>query len=214
MTTTNKILGGLLIVALIYIAFIQGCGSGKGPAETGFRVDTVNIETIVEVHHYDTAYKELIVKIPNRIRDTSTYYDTIAIPYYSDSDFEEMMRYPAMYHDTIKDSLVSIYFTALVRGYLDDMKMGYRILAPRKTVITNITTEVAEKKKFNGLYFGVNIGSPIDTLKFTAFTPMLELSFEKTNFEAGYNFIDKSVIFGIRTRIGKKRNINLVGIKN
>ena len=200
MDNWHKGLGGLLVLALIYILFLQQCGTKCTPEI--IEVDTVLNVTVYDTTWYDTTrYKYLTVNIPK------PYYDTvkIAIPKgnYFDDFFDNDFQYPAIYEDTITNDTISIYYRAKVTGSLDEFTLGYKIYAPFYIEsITTIQTQVTRQKRFQGFYLGLAVGG--NESSFNHFAPMLELSTHRYNYNAGFNLMNRSIIVGMRVKIGKK----------
>ena len=199
MTNLSKILGGLLIVALIYIVLMDGCGN-SGNGEIVYR-DTVLYETTTDtilVTNTDTVYKTITVHIPVPYLD-STHRDTT--PYVLD-DFDEFTEKPQIYEDSVSDDTISITFKATVWGFMDKLELGYRVkqyYAITKTTI--IETEITKTKRFNGFYLGMDVGIIKDSLSHVA--PTLEASFRRFNVNVGYDLMDRDIIFGVRAKLGK-----------
>lgn len=200
MDSRVKILGGTLILALIYIIFLKGCGDKHTCLKTEIiEVDTVRneitIDTIVIVNT-DTVYKYISVKVP------VPYLDTIYVSKAVDNFDDFIVEQPWIYEDTIRDDTMSINYWIRSWGYIDSISVGYRPLAryyiEEKSVLE---LEVTKRKRFQGFYFGMDIGVGKDGLRHVA--PMLELSTAKTNYNAGFDFNDKAVIIGARFKIGK-----------
>ena len=207
MDNLSKILGGLLVVALVYIVFLQGCG-GKRQSFTGV-ITVIDSVTVVDTVRFDTTtFKYVTVKIP------MPYYDTVrvSIPsgnYFDDfdereSDCDFMLEYPSVYEDTIRNDTISIHYRATVRGYLDELKIGYKIFTPYYIEsITTIEKETIKIKRFNGLYGGFDVG--ISKTGLVHFSPTLEASGQRFSINIGYDVYDKAFIGGIKTRIRLKR---------
>ena len=207
MNNTSKILGGLLLIALIYIVFLQGCG-GKRKVETEIvtitRIDSVTVVDTVKFKVKEFEYVTVNIPVP--------YYDTvrIAIPSgnyfdFDESDCEFILKYASIYEDTIKNDTISLYYRAKVRGYLDELTLGYKIFTPfyieKTTIIETEITKEAKKKSFNGLYLGMDVGIIKDSL--SHLTPTLEASFRRFNYSIGFDLMDKDIIVGARFKLGK-----------
>ena len=203
MDNLNKILGGLLVVALVYIVFLQGCG-GKRVIETEVvTIIRVDSSTFVDTVKFEVKeFKYVTVKIP------IPYYDTIKVSSDNLEDFDEsdcdfILKYASIYEDTIKNDTISIYYRAKIRGYLDELTLGHKIFTPfyiEKTTL--IETEVVKNKRFQGFYLGLDVGGNMQS--FNHLAPMLELSTQRYNYNAGFNLMNKSLIVGMRVKIGKK----------
>ena len=206
MNNLNKILGGLLVVALVYIVFLQGC-RGKREIKTEtvtiIRIDSVTVTTIDTIRFDTTDFKYITVKIPQY------YYDTIRASYYledfDESDCDFILKYASIYEDTIKNDTISIFYRARVRGYLDELTMGYKIFThfyiEKTTLIETEVIKELKKKAFQGFYVGMDLGIGKDGLTHVA--PMLEVSTAKVNYNAGFDLNDKAVIVGARFKLGK-----------
>ena len=198
----HKALGGLLVLALIYILFLQQCGSGKRCPEI-IKIDTVLNITVYDTTWYDTTrYKYLTVNIPK------PYYDTVLIQRENfdelDSEDNFVLKYAAIYEDSIKNDTISIYYRAKVRGYLDEFTLGYKIFAPYYIEsITTIETEITKERRFKGFYAGLDVGG--NKSSFTHFSPTLELATRRYNYNIGYNLMDNSLIVGVKVRLRFKR---------
>lgn len=197
MDNWHKILGGIALSALIYIVFMQGC-QRQGGNSVIIEVDTVLNETVIDTNWFDTTrYKYITVNIPKY------YYDTVSISVDNfDNQDDFYVEYASIYEDTIKNDTISLYYRAKVWGFMEELKLGYKIFTPysiEKT--TTIQTEIVKKKAFQGFYLGMDIGIGKDGLTHVA--PMLEVSTAKTNYNAGFDLNDKSVIIGARFKLGK-----------
>lgn len=192
----HKGLVGALILALICIIFLQQCRKSPEIETEIVKVDTTIYITIYDTLWHDTTrFNYFDVPIPK------PYYDTVLVKV-NDFDFDEdfILKYPATYTDIISDDTVSIEYTLLVRGYLDDIKIGYKLLQPFLIEQTTlIETEVTKRERSTHLYIGIDIGANKD--KFGYFTPELELTTRRYNYSAGFNILDKSVIIGLKRRI-------------
>jgi len=195
MDNLHKGLGGTLLLALIYIIFLQQCSSPGGSEIV--KVDTLIHKITYDTNWYDTTrFKYVYKSVPK------PYYDTIFV---KRSDFTEqdfIFKYPATYQDIISDDTVSIHYTAQIRGYLDDIKIGYKLLQPflveRTTLIETETTK-RDKKSSKGLYLGLDVGG--NKQSFGYFKPEVTLSLKRYHYSIGYNIPDKSITAGIKVKI-------------
>ena len=197
MDNWHKILGSIALGALIYIVFLQGCGSHKCPESEIVEIIKRDSITHIDTNYFDTTIvKYLTVRVP------IPYYDTIYESIYKVEDFDDFTEYAQIYEDTVSDDTISINYRIKVWGFIDKMEIGYKVFTPFSIVkTTTIETEVVKKKRFNGIYFGMDVGIGKDGLTHVA--PMLELSTAKINYNGGFDFNDKSVMFGARFKIGK-----------
>jgi len=203
MSNLSKVLGGLLIGALIYIIFLTGCGGGSSNEviKTVY-VETTKTDTIeVRIPVKEIELKYIKVKIPVPYLDTTA--STPDKP--TIEDFDDFIRErPMVYQDTISDDSVLIHYRIRTWGFIDKMDIGYsvrsRYYIKEKTIVEKIVTK---KKRFQGFYLGLDVN--ISDSALTHPTPIIELSTRRINYNIGYDFKDKTIRAGIRLRIGLKK---------
>ena len=204
----GKIILYVLIGAVIgFLISWKGCGNRfiDNPQETVTHIDTVTYETVRDTTWYDTTrFKEIIVRVPVPYYDTTIVYESV----YTQNDFDQLMRHPSIYEDSmIHDDTVHLKYRATVRGYLDKMELGYKIVSPFLIESNTILeTEVTKVKRFNGFYLGLNAGSRLDSVGVASLTPMIELSWRNLSVEAGYDIVDGSIEIGVKRRISFRKN--------
>lgn len=193
MDSWHKILGSIALGALIYIVFLQGCGSHKCPESEIVEIIKRDSITHIDTNYFDTTIvKYLTVRVP------MPYYDTI----YKVEDFDDFTEYAQVYEDTVSDDTISINYRIKVWGFIDTMQIGYKVFTPFSIVkTTTIETEVVKKKRFNGIYAGMDVD--VGRNGFKRPTPVIEVSTNKINYNLGYNVNDKELRAGIRIKIGK-----------
>lgn len=193
----HKILGGLLIAALIYIVFLQGCGGDRCPeiedsTHTEIHIDTVPFDTAVFTYHDVPVPKPYYVPI----------YDTISIYDTTEPDFNNILDYYSIYIDTLRDSIMDIFYEVIVRGYMDSIKIERKINQPYSLVKTKTVTTLStiiEKKPRYGLYIGLDVGGNENS--FGYFKPELTLSSQRGHYSIGYNIPDKSITAGVKIKL-------------
>lgn len=203
MTNTNKILGGLLIAALIYIALMEGCNNRWSKPEI-VRVDTVRNEittdTIVIINT-DTVIKYISINVPVPYLDTTYVPKTVTVVNFDDFTIER----PWIYQDTITDDTMSINYWIRSLGYIDSISIGYRPLAQYYIETKSVLElEVTKQKRFNGIYGGFDVG--VSKLGIVHFSPTIEASGQRFSVNIGYDVYDKAFIGGVKTRIRLKRD--------
>lgn len=202
MDNWHKTLGGLLIMALIYIVFLQQCGTECKPEIV--EVDTVENVTVYDTTwHNTTRYNYITVKIQK------PYFDTIQIfrgPIFTGTENfdipDDKFMFPSIYKDTVNNDTISLYYKARVRGYLDDLTLGYKIYTPFYIEKTTIVQTV-KKNRFKGFYIGLDAGANKDGL--SHFAPTLELAAGRFSYNLGFNIVNQSVIGGMRRKIRFKK---------
>lgn len=202
MDNTSKILGVSLILTLIYIIFLKGCGDKHScPKSEIIEVDTVRNEITIDtirIVNTDTIYKYISIKVPVPYHDTTFESKVVTVDNFDDFITEQ----PWIYQDTIRDDTMSINYWIRSWGYIDSISVGYRPLAQyyieKKSVLE---LEVVKKKRFNGFYVGMDVD--IRESGVTRPTPVIEVSTAKVNYSLGYNVSDKELRAGLRFKLGK-----------
>ena len=203
----HRILGGLLAVAIIVIVLMRGCGPVNDTTETVIRIDTVLHETVYDTTWYDTTiFKYITVRVPVPYYDTTIVYESM----YTQNDFDQMMKHPSIYEDSIiKDDTIHLKYRATVRGYLDKMELGYKIVKPflvESNTVTDI--EITKVKRPISFYIGLNAGANASGP--TQFSPMAELATRKMSYSLGYDILSSSVVVGIKAHISFRRKPSII----
>ncbi|KKN36699.1 hypothetical protein LCGC14_0770870 [marine sediment metagenome] len=206
----HKVLGGLLGVAIIIAVLLGTCKRPSGEVCLEIK-DTTITTTVNDTNWHDTTivhWDSKPVPVP--------YFDTMYPPeileliergrnaFVRGEDFDEsfILKYPAIYIDTIYFDTVAVYYRAKVRGYLDAIKVGYRLRKPFSITQTDIyRIEVSEpaKKRYTVLYLGLDVGGNKDS--FGYFKPELSLMMKNTSYSVGYNIPDKSITAGAKIKL-------------
>ena len=209
----HKILGISLLIA-IAIIFLKNCGSDCpeliiDKKEIVSRTEHIDSQ-IVEIEV--KKYKYIDVEVP--VYRYYDIFDTTHILTFMDEGFDDLGLRALIYEDSVTDDTVSLHYKIKVYGPLEQISLGYKVHKGYLITKTEIIeTEVTKKIKHRlGFYVGLDVGGNLN--EFNHFTPVIELSTWKWNYNVGYNLMNKSVIIGARIRIGKKRIINLAGIQN
>lgn len=206
----HKVLGGLLGIAIIVAILLGYCKRPSG--EICLEIKDTTIVTIV----YDTNFFDTM-----RVHWTSKsvpvpYFDTMYPPeimeliergrnaFVRNEDFDQdfILKYPALYIDTIKFDTVEIYYNAKVRGYLDAINLGYRLRKPfsiTQTDVYSINVIETAKNRHTALYLGLDVGGNKD--KFGYFKPEATLTTKNASYSVGYNIPDKSITAGAKIKL-------------
>lgn len=208
MDNAHKILGGLLAMTILIIVFMGTCNKPiNNIEETVIRIDTVRYETVYDTTWYDTTtFKYITVNVPKPYYDTIILYESV----YSQNDFDQMMKHPSIYEDsTIQDDTVHLKYKATVRGYLDKMELGYKIVKPflvESNTITDI--EITKIKRPISFYMGLDAGANASGP--TYFAPEIEIVAPKMSFSGGFDIFSKSIIIGVKARISFRRKPKII----
>lgn len=198
MDNLSKILGGLLMVALIYIVFLTGCGSGSGESGDIITSDTVYVETVkvdtIKIPVEKIVLKYIEIKIPVPYLDTTSKPDKV-------EEFDDFFKErPMVYQDTISDDTVLIHYRIRTWGFIDKLEIGYGLknqyYIKEKVIVETIVTK---KKKNYGFYAGFDIG--FNQAGFRHFEPSIELVTPKNTYDIGYDIIDNTFMGGVKFRI-------------
>lgn len=196
----HKVLGILLAITVI-IAILLGyckrpsgekCPETRDTTITKIHIDTIPFDTIIFTYHDVPVPKPYYVPI----------YDTV--PFYSkeEPDFDNILDYYSFYIDTIRDSVLDIWYKAQVRGYMDSITIGRKIKQPysiKRTETIRTLTTITERSSRYALYIGFDAGGNKDS--FGYFKPELTLSSKRSSYSIGYNIPDKSITAGIKLKL-------------
>ena len=204
----------LLIGAVIgFLISWKGCGDrvSNGGPETVISIDTVRHETVHDTTWHDTT-KFTYITVETPVIRYRTIYDTVKFDLFDDDNFDYMMRYPAVYQDSmIKDDTVYLSYKATVRGYLDKIELGYKIVKPfliESTTVTDI--EIVKVKRPISFYMGFNVGA--NAAGPTQFSPMAELATSKMSYGLGYDIYSQAVVISVKARISFRRKPRVIPI--
>jgi hypothetical protein len=144
-------------------------------------------ETPITKHYRDTVFFEKqFTEIPVIINKPYK----VEASYITDTVFKiDSIRY---YTDTLKDSMIEIYYVDIVRGVLLDKKMSYKPLYPKyikDSVVIN--TEIKKRYFFAGAEFGTST-------KINSASVILGYADKKRrNYHYRYDFLFKTHSLGI-----------------
>ena len=159
--------------------------------------DTTRVHWVdkpVPVPYFDTMYSPEILDLIRKGRE--------AFAMGEDFDQNFILKYPANYIDTIRGDTIDVYYNAEIAGFMNWIKVGWRIHVPFSVTQTNIyEVDVSEppRKPLRMLYMGFDIESDIDNLIY--FEPELSLIVDKWEFSGGISIPSKP----IRYKAGSKR---------
>lgn len=206
----HKILGGLLGIAIAIAILLGYCKKPSGEICLEIKDSTI-VTTVNDTNWKDTLrtrWKTVPVPVP--------YFDTMYPPeimeliergrnaFARGEDFDQnfILKYPALYIDTIYFDTIVIYYNAKVRGYLDAMEVGYRLRKPfsvTQTDVYRVNMQESAKKRPVALFGGLDIGGNKDS--FSYFKPELTLMLKNTSYSIGYNIPDKSITAGAKIKL-------------
>ena len=198
----HKILAVGFVIALIYIIYLQGCSKKPCPKTNDFEIkDTTIVNIVNDTIWYDTTVFNYITTNVSKY-----YYDTVLIEKENFGNFDQdfLFKYPKIYEGIISDDTVRIHHTVKVRGFMDDIEIGYKILQPYSLIQTDIIkveVQKIENKPFRALYIGADFESDIDSLMY--FEPELTLILGKWSFSGGISLPSNPK----RWKLGAKRLI-------
>ena len=211
MDNWHKVLIISLLVAIAVI-FLQKCGSDCPELVIDKKVVVSHTEEIDSqiVDIPVLKYKYIDVEVP--VYKHYDVFDTTFILSFMDEGFDDLLPRALIYEDSVTDDTVSLHYKIKVYGPLEQISIGYKVhkgylITKTETIETEVTKKIKHKL---GIYAGLDVGGNLG--EFNHFTPTIELSTWKWNYNVGYNLMNSSVIVGARIRIGKKRGINLAGI--
>lgn len=202
MTKSEKILTGFLIlVVACWILSLKYCNKPCPECpecpETG---DTLSIK--IDSIYADTSEFTFIsspIPKPVYVKPKTKPCDPIIIDRIE--NFDETPVYLVHYKDTVKDGTVDIFYDVGLYGWMDNIKIGYRLMQPlvlNKVVIAEVVISEKDKRSPMSFYVGLSAGGNKDS--FNHFKPEITVITDRANYSIGYNVPDNSIIagFGIR----------------
>ncbi len=220
MTKSNWILTALLILSVAgWILSLRYCKEKvpclEQPVETG---DTISVDTTTTITPPDTNFVTILVTPkpsaprPSDIQDFGTPgpdFDTLwgngdsIIYMYVDPDFDEVLKYASYFEDTVKiDSIAEVYYRAQIRGYMDGIKLGYRILKPftvNNITVTKVGIPETDDRPSVSFYGGLDAGGSMTS--FGHLKPEVSVLAGRMIYSAGFNIPDQAITVGFKVRM-------------
>jgi hypothetical protein len=177
----------IVIILIICGVFLWGKSCGNKviePIEPKVITITNYRDTIFPV---DTFYSHTIIPGKPRI-----IHDTVPV-YYLDS--ASCNRY-YVYDDTIKDSKYDVISRQVVQGRLSSSNIKVKLKVPliiKDSIVVKMDSLIYRPYKYE-IHAGGVVG-------FRTLTPVVEMSINKATYGAGYDILNKSIIFTAKYRL-------------
>lgn len=181
----GKIFLGIVAIALFIFGY--QCGSGKSEK---------TIETKTVTNYRDTIFpKDTVITFKDRPVPYPVYIDTNTyIPKPIDS--LELNRF-FVYNDSIEDSNIKIYSKIVTQGKtLNSFKPSYKLKVP--LIIKDSTVVKIDSLVYKPYKYEIHAGGVVG---FRTLTPIIEMSINKATYGAGYDILNKSIIFTAKYRL-------------
>lgn len=177
-------------VIIICMVFLWGksCGSKEFKPQEPKVVTVTNYrDTIFPV---DTIISFVDKPIP---KPYPVYVDT---SYLQPIDSLEMHRF-FIYNDSIEDSNVKIYSKIVTQGKtLSSFKPSYKLKVP--LIIKDSTVVKQDSLVYRPYKYEIHVGGIVG---FKTLAPVVEVSVNKATYGAGYDILNKSIIFTAKYRL-------------
>lgn len=174
-------------VIIICVVFLWGKSCGNKiiePQEPEIIIVTKYRDTIFPV---DTFYSHTVIPGKPRI-----IHDTIPV-YFLDST--ECNRY-YVYTDTIKDSKYEVISKQTIQGRLSSSDIKVKLKVP--LVIKDSTVVKMDSLVYRPYKYEIHAGGIVG---FKTLSPVVEVSINKATYGAGYDILNKSIIFTAKYRL-------------
>ena len=174
-------------VLIICIVFLWGKSCGNKviePTEPKVVTITNYRDTIFPV---DTFYSHMVIPGKPRI-----IHDTVPV-YYLDS--ASCNRY-YIYDDTIIDSKYDVISRQIVQGRLSSSNIKVKLKVP--LIIKDSTVVKMDSLVYRPYKYEIHAGGIVG---FKTLAPVIEMSINKATYGAGYDILNKSIIFTAKYRL-------------
>ncbi len=174
-------------VIIICVVFLWGKSCGNKviePTEPKVVTITNYRDTIFPV---DTFYSHEVIPGKPRI-----IHDTVPV-YFLDST--QCNRF-YIYDDTIKDSKYDVISRQVVQGRLSSSNIKVKLKVP--LIIKDSTVVKIDSLVYRPYKYEIHVGGIVG---FKTVAPVIEMSINKATYGAGYDILNKSVIFTVKYRL-------------
>lgn len=178
----------IIIIGIIIFLFGKSCGNKIVEPLTSKATNVINYRDTI--FPKDTIYipKDKPIPYPVYI-DTNTYKS-------KPIDSLEMHRF-FLYKDSIEDSNIKIYSEIHTQGKtLIKYKPSYKLKVP--LIIKDSTVIKQDSLIYKPYKYEIHVGSIVG---FKTVAPVIEMSINKATYGAGYDILNKSVIFTVKYRL-------------
>ena len=177
----------IAIVIIICVVFLWGKSCGTKviePTESKVVTITNYRDTIFPV---DTFYSHTVIPSKPKI-----IHDTVPV-YYLDS--ASCNRF-YIYDDTIKDSKYDVISRQIVQGRLSSSNIKVKLKVP--LIIKDSTVVKIDSLIYRPYKYEIHAGGIVG---FKVLAPVIEMSIDKGTYGAGYDILNKSIIFTAKYRL-------------
>jgi len=177
-------------VIIICIVFLWGKSCGNKTIEpTEPKVVTItNYRDTIFPKDTVITFKDKPVPYPVYIHDTTLIFQPL--------DSLEMHRF-FVYNDSTEDSNIKIYSKIVTQGKtLNSFKPSYKLKVP--LIIKDSTVVKIDSLVYRPYKYEIHTGGIIG---FKTLTPVVELTIDKGTYGAGYDILNKSIIFTAKYRL-------------
>jgi len=175
----------ITIISIIIFLFGKSCGTKViEPTESKVVTITNYRDTIFPV---DTFYSHMVIPGKPRI-----IHDTVPV-YYLDS--ASCNRF-YIYEDTIIDSKYEVISKQVVQGRLSSSDIKVKLKVP--LIIKDSTVVKIDSLVYRPYKYEIHAGGIVG---FRTLAPVIEMSINKATYGAGYDILNKSIIFTVKYRL-------------
>ena len=174
----------ICIVVIVCIVFLLGKSCGNKV------IKTLEPKVVTITNYRDTIFPKDTV-YESKWDPSKPNYDTVWIPFDS-VDVNKIL----VYNDTIKKPEYEAYTETTVQGILRDMKLGIKLKVP--LMIKDCTVVKKDSLIYRPYKYEIHAGGIIG---FKTLIPVIEMSINKATYGAGYDILNKSIIFTAKYRL-------------
>ncbi len=174
--TLAFVIGAVLVLILLRCCTEPDVIKGKDTVEIVTKYDTIFSTQLIHVNKWKiTKVYDSVVKIDNTISRT--------------------------YYDSIPDSNQTIYYKAVVNGFLDSVQVAYKLNIPlqiTRTIEKNTTRIDTIKAPKTILFAGLEAGGNKTTFNLSPYVTLIN---KNLSYTARYGLYDKTVSLGVALKL-------------
>lgn len=178
----------IIIIGIVLFLFGKSCGNKV--------IESTEPKVVTVTNYRDTIFPKDTVYIPKE--------KPVPYPVYIDTDTYkpkpidslEMHRF-FVYNDSTEDANIKIYSKIVTQGRtLNSFKPSYKLKVP--LIIKDSTVVKIDSLVYKPYKYEIHAGGIVG---FKTLAPVIEMSINKATYGAGYDILNKSVIFTVKYRL-------------
>lgn len=178
-------------VIIICIVFLLGKSCGNKV------IEPTEPKVVTVINYRDTIFPpDTIINLPTKLVPYPVYVKDTSGLKPQPVDSLELNRF-FVYNDSTEDSNIKIYSKIVTQGKtLNSFKPSYKLKVP--LIIKDSTVVKIDSLVYRPYKYEIHVGGIVG---FKTVAPVIEMSINKATYGAGYDILNKSVIFTVKYRL-------------